>query len=152
MRRYGWRASPSACAAITPAPTASSPPPPAWLSNNNKKLMPGCPIFLRGGITYGDERRLPSGRSSSSLSLQSCRRTRAAARYRESLGQSGFGCNGGGDRVRGFIRGKSTRDLCELHGLPGRHIGASRWHHPIDASNSINCGRSSADCQGGADG
>src|SRR6476659_3558189 len=30
MRRYGWRASPSACAAITPAPTASSPPPPAW--------------------------------------------------------------------------------------------------------------------------
>src|SRR5258708_9902392 len=30
MRRYGWRASPSACAAITPAPTVSSPPPPAW--------------------------------------------------------------------------------------------------------------------------
>src|SRR6476646_4694340 len=30
MRRYGWRASPSACAAITPAPTASAPPPPAW--------------------------------------------------------------------------------------------------------------------------
>ena len=30
MRRYGWRASPSACAAITPAPTASSPLPPPW--------------------------------------------------------------------------------------------------------------------------
>jgi hypothetical protein len=48
-----------------------------------------------------------------------------------------FGCNGGSDRVRNSIGGKSTRAVYEHHGFPGRHIGASGWR-PVDANNSIN--------------
>ena len=35
--------------------------------------------------------------------------------------------NGGSDRVRGSVGGKSTRAFCESEGFPDWHIGTSGW-------------------------
>ena len=65
-----------------------------------------------------------------------------------------FDCNGGGNRVRGSVGGKSSRAPCERHGFAGRQICASAWHRSVDANNSINRRRSgfAADNRGRADG
>ena len=45
--------------------------------------------------------------------------------------------DGGSDRVRGSVGGKSTRAFCESQGFPDWHIGTSGWHRSAGANNSI---------------